>query len=110
MSGGGGLTRTCARAAATLVRTRSGLALSLGAVGRVGAVGVLLLTKTDRSLSGVFIINQRRSLNKIKEQSCSNGEPKRHTGLWEEIRTTHKLSEPPMGHVPMGTTETWRCV
>jgi hypothetical protein len=27
-----------------------------------------------------------------------------------EIRTTHKPSESPMGHVPMHTTETWRCV
>ena len=28
---------------------------------------------------------------KISEQPCYNGEPKRHTVLWEGIRTTHKL-------------------
>ena len=32
----------------------------------------------------------------------------RHTVLWEGIRTTHKPSESPMGHVPMGTTDAWR--
>jgi hypothetical protein len=30
-------------------------------------------------------------IEKISEQSCSNGEPERHTGMWEGIRTTHKL-------------------
>ncbi len=39
-----------------------------------------------------------------------NGDPMRHTVLWEEIRTTHKLPEFPMGHVPMVTTEPWGCV
>jgi hypothetical protein len=47
---------------------------------------------------------------KIREQPCSNGEPIRHTVLWEGIRTTHKLPGSPMGHVPMGTTDAERCV
>jgi hypothetical protein len=47
----------------------------------------------------------------ISEQPWSNdGESISHTDLWEEIRTTHKPSESPMGHVPVGTTETWHCV
>ena len=42
-------------------------------------------------------------IKKISEQPCSNGEPIRHTVLWEGIRTTHKTDIPghrsPMGHV-----------
>ena len=44
------------------------------------------------------------------EQPCSDGEPIRHAVLWEGLRTTHKPSGSPMGHVPMGTTETRHCV
>jgi hypothetical protein len=51
-----------------------------------------------------------QSKKKISEQPCSNGEPIRHTVLWEGIRTTHKLPGSPMGHVPMGTTDAERCV
>ena len=35
----------------------------------------------------VFIVNKKM----IGEQPYSNGEPTRHTVLWEGIRTTHKL-------------------
>ena len=59
------------------------------------------------SLSHVFLLPIQK---KISEQPCSNGEPIRHTVLWEGIRTTHKPSESPMGHVPMGTTDAERCV
>ncbi len=66
-----------------------------------------LSSRTQNSwLSHVFLL----PIKKISEQPCFNGEPMRHTVLWEEIRTTHKLPESPMGHVPMGTTEPWRCV
>jgi hypothetical protein len=51
-----------------------------------------------------------QSKKKISEQPCSNGEPIRHTVMWEEIRTTHKLPGSPMGHVPMGTTDAEHCV
>jgi hypothetical protein len=57
--------------------------------------------------SHVFLLPIQK---KISEQPCSNGEPIRHTVLWEGIRTTHKPSESPMGHVPMGTTDAQRCV
>ena len=36
----------------------------------------------------------------VSEQPSSNGQPIRHTVLWEGIRTTHKMSGSPMGHVP----------
>jgi hypothetical protein len=63
--------------------------------------------KFSCTLLYVFITNQNIW---ISEQPCSNGEPIRHTVLWEGIRTTHKPSESPMGHVPMGTTDVERCV
>jgi hypothetical protein len=44
-----------------------------------------------------------QSKKRISEQPCFNGDPIRHTMLWEGIRTTHKLPESPMGHVPMGS-------
>jgi hypothetical protein len=59
------------------------------------------------SLSRVFLLPIRK---KISEQPCSNGEPLRHTVLWEGIRTTYKLPGSPRGHVPMVTTDTERCV
>jgi hypothetical protein len=50
-------------------------------------------------LSHVFLL----PIQKISEQPCSNGEPIRHTVLWEEIRTTHKtILRVPHGSRPHG--------
>jgi len=61
----------------------------------------IMKRQNNLTLSHVFLL----PIQKISEQPCSNGEPVRHTVMWEGIRTTHKPSESPMGHVPMGTTK-----
>jgi hypothetical protein len=53
------------------------------------------------SLSCVFITNPK----KISEQPFSNGEPIRHTVLWEGIRTTHETI--PMTHTRCQKSAVW---
>ena len=57
---------------------------------------IILVTLTPPHISNVFLL----PIQKISEQAYSNGEPIRHTVMWEGIRTTHK-SRPhlcPHGH------------
>jgi hypothetical protein len=54
---------------------------------RANEIGSLLPVLSRASLSCVSSLLIQK---KISEQPCSNGEPIRHTVLWEGIRTTHK--------------------
>jgi hypothetical protein len=57
------------------------------------------------SLSYVFITNTKDYRTTLLKRRSY-----KHTVMWEGIRTPHKPSESPMGHVPMVTTDPWCCV